>query len=387
VKPRLSCAVVRVSVMSLNYVIIGAGLYGSVLARRLAEANRSVMIIDRRPHIGGNCYSEQIDGIEVHRYGPHIFHTSNERVWQFVNRFARFNHYRHRGVVRSGSRLFSFPINLTTLHQLWGVTTPVEAARLLAAKREPIERPRNLEEWALSQVGRELYELFVRGYTTKQWGRAPDQLPSSILRRIPIRLTWDDQYFDDCYQGIPTDGYTRMFENMLDHPGIRVETTVDFESSRSELVSDGERLIYSGKIDEYYNYRFGPLEYRSLRFELERLAGDFQGTAIVNNADIDVSYTRTIEHKHFSFVQAKQTVITREYPTAYELGGEAFYPLVDQRNGELYERYRVLAARESSNVRFGGRLGSYQYFDMHQVIAQALHDADIELRDVELLAA
>jgi len=282
--------------VAFDYVIVGAGLFGSVLARRVAEAGRTVLLVERRPHIGGNCYSESIGGIEVHRYGAHIFHTDSVRVWEFVNRFTRMNHYRHRGVVRHGERLFSFPINLLTLHQLWGVRTPAEAEARLARERLPIDRPRNLEEWILSQVGPELYETFIRGYTAKQWGRDPAELPAAIIRRLPIRLTWDDSYFSDRYQGIPEQGYTRMFENLLDHRGIRVQTGVDFLTARNELLGAGRRLVYSGQIDQFFDYRYGPLEYRSLRFEIERRHGDFQGAAVVNYAAADVPYTRIIEH-------------------------------------------------------------------------------------------
>lgn len=370
----------------IDYVIVGAGLFGSVFARSVAEAGKRVLLVDRRSHIAGNCYSEPVSGVEVHRYGPHIFHTNNREVWDFVNRFTDFNHYRHRGVVRSGDRLFSFPINLTTLHQLWGVTTPAEARARLEAVREPCERAENLEHWIVSQVGRELYELFVRGYTTKQWGRDPARLPASIIRRIPIRLTWNDNYFDDQYQGIPLHGYTRMFENMLDHPNIRVETCVDFFAHRSELTFPGQ-LVYSGKIDEFFDYRFGPLEYRSLRFETETLAGDFQGTAIVNHGDHDVPFTRIVEHKHFAFQESDNTVITREFPEKYEVGREAYYPIRDAMNTARYEQYRKLAAQ--TGVIFGGRLGSYQYYDMHQVIAQAMTIAAKHLigRRVTLRAA
>lgn len=365
--------------MPVDYVIVGAGLFGGVFARQMADAGRSVLLIDRRPHIGGNCYSERIDGIDVHRYGPHIFHTDNERVWQFVNRFTKFNHYRHRGVVRSGDRMFSFPINLLTLHQLWGISTPQEAEQRLASVREPIESPANLEEWALSQVGRELYETFVRGYTTKQWGRDPRDLPAAILRRLPIRLTWDDSYFGDAYQGVPVDGYTRLFENLLDHPLIRIETPVDFFAHRGELRSTARRLVFSGMIDEFFNYRFGALEYRSLRFETERFTGDYQGAAIVNYADARVPYTRTVEHKHFALQQSDWTVITREFPQKYNPGGEAFYPIGDESNDALHRRYRAMAEAEEPDVLFGGRLGSYRYYDMHQVIAQALHLAEKEM--------
>ncbi len=287
--------------------------------------------------------------------------------------------YRHRVAACSGERLFSFPINLLTLHQLWGVRSPAEAEARLAQAREPIAAPRNLEEWILSQVGRELYETFIRGYTTKQWGRDPAELPAAIIRRLPIRLTWDDRYFDDRYQGIPETGYTRMFENLLDHPGIRLETGVDFIAHRRELLARGVRLIYSGQIDAFFDYRFGPLAYRSLRFEIERRTGDFQGAAIVNYCDASVPHTRIIEHKHFAAQSCGPTVLTYEYPQAWTPGGEAYYPIRDAGNSALYDRYARLAAHEAPRVLFGGRLGSYQYYDMHQVIGEALAVADREL--------
>lgn len=360
----------------LDYVIIGAGMFGSVFARCAAEAGRRVLIVERRPHLAGNCFSEQIDGVEVHRYGPHIFHTRDPQIWAFVNRFTTFNHYRHRGVVRHGDRLFSFPINLTTLHQVWGVTTPLEARRRLEAAREQTSGD-NLESWIVGQIGRELYELFVRGYTTKQWGRDPSELPASIIKRIPIRLTWDDSYFDDPYQGIPTQGYTRMFENMVDHANIRVETNVDFFADRKELAALAPKLVYSGKIDEFFDYRFGELEYRSLRFQTTRMTGDFQGASIVNYADRNVPYTRVVEHKHFAMQESERSVVTYEFPQAYQQGREAFYPVRDWRSQQIYLRYRRLADEGSAII--GGRLGSYQYFDMHQVVGQAMITAQREL--------
>ena len=360
-----------------DYIIVGAGMYGSVFARCAAEAGRRALLIDRRPHIAGNCYTEQVDGVEVHRYGPHIFHTNDPDVWGFVNRLAKFNNYRHRGLVRHRDRLYSFPINLATLHQVWGTSTPLEAKRKLEEVREPDDRD-TLESWAVSQIGRELYELFIRGYTTKQWGRDPSELPSSIIKRIPIRLTWDDNYFDDRFQGVPIDGYTRMFENMLDHPNIKIETGVDFFANRRELEAAAPRVVYSGKIDEFFDYRFGQLDYRSLRFRTTRLSGDFQGAAIVNYADRNVPYTRVVEHKHFAMRESERTVVTFEYPQAYEAGREPFYPVRDWRSVQIYQRYRKLADESSAII--GGRLGSYQYFDMHQVIGQALVAAERELR-------
>ena len=357
----------------LDYVIVGAGMYGSVFARYVAEAGRRVLVVDRRPNIAGNCYSERVDGVEVHRYGPHVFHAQDPEIWAFVNRFASFNHYRRRGLVRHRDRLYSFPINLMTLHQVWGVSTPLEAKRRLDAVREPTSGD-TLEAWIVGEIGRELYELFVRGYATKQWGRDPSELPSSLIKRVPIRLNWDDSYYDDRFQGVPIDGYTRMFENMLDHPNIEVQTGVDFFANRAELEAAAPQLVYSGKIDEFFDYRFGELDYRSLRFRTTRLSGDFQGAAIVNYADRNVPYTRVVEHKHLSMRENERTVVTFEYPQPYATGREPFYPVRDWRNAQLYQRYRQLADEGTAII--GGRLGSYQYLDMDQVIGQAMVAAE-----------
>lgn len=356
--------------MLANYVIVGCGLYGATFARRVAELGFSAVLVDKRSHIGGNCYTENRDGINVHVYGPHIFHTDDEGIWNFVNRFATFNHYRHRGCVNHQGRLFSFPINLLTLHQLWGVATPAEAERRLAEVRVPCANPRNLEEWILAQVGRELYETFIHGYTSKQWNCEPRKLPSSIIRRIPIRLTYDDSYFDDRYQGIPVEGYTRLIENMLDHPSIRYETDVDFFENQREITALGNTMVYTGKIDEFFDYRYGRLAYRSLRFEHEHHEGNYQGAPIVNYTDKSVPFTRITEHKHFAFGTQPHTVITREFPQEYDEQKIPYYPIRDEANSEIYERYRSLA--KQSGVVFGGRLGTYQYLDMHQVIGQAL---------------
>src|SRR5262245_9670256 len=323
--------------MLFDYAIVGCGMFGAVFARVMAGHGRRVLLIDKRDHIGGNCYSEQIEGIHIHRYGPHIFHTSNEQVWKFVNRFARFNHFRLRTPVNSHGRLFSFPINLMTLHQLWGVTTPGEALRKLAEVRVACDDPRNLEEWILAQVGPEIYETFIRGYTTKQWGRPPRELPASIIRRIPIRLTYNDRYFDDVYEGIPIGGYTRLFENLLDHPNIHCVLGVDYFEHRDQLEQDAEKTVYSGKIDEFFEYRFGPLAYRSLRFEQQVREGDFQGCSVVNYTAADVPYTRILEHKHFAMQTALQTVITYEYPDQYEPHKTPYYPIRDEHNSRVYE--------------------------------------------------
>ncbi len=363
--------------MHYDYLVVGGGMFGAVFARRAAECGRRVQIIDKRPHVAGNCYTEQIAGVEVHRYGPHIFHTDNPRVWEFLNRFTQFNHYTHHVRVRRGERIFSFPINLMTLAQVWGVVTPADAERKLAEARVPCEHPRNLRDWILAQVGEELYELFIRGYTAKQWGRDPAELPASIIRRLPIRLTYDDRYFGDRFQGIPVGGYTRMFENMLDHDAIDVVLGVDYFEHAQALQAAAEKVVYTGKIDEYFDCRFGELAYRSLRFEHEVLAGDFQGTAIVNYTDAAVPFTRITEHKHFAYQASPQTVITREYPADYHRGQIPYYPIRDAANSALYERYRAEAGRQG--LLLGGRLATYQYYDMHQVVAQALALAEREL--------
>ena len=356
--------------MPADYVIVGCGLFGATFARRVAELGRSVVLVDKRDHVGGNCYSEDRGGIQVHMYGPHIFHTDDLRIWNFVRRFAKFNHYRHRGCVNFKGRLYSFPINLLTLHQLWGVTTPAEAEHKLAQVRIPSENPRNLEQWILSQVGRELYETFIHGYTSKQWNCDPKELPSSIIRRIPIRLTYDDRYFNDRYQGIPREGYTALIMSLLDHPNIRFETSVDFFGNEKHIRSLGQMMVYTGKIDEFFDYRFGRLEYRSLRFEHEEHRGDYQGAAIVNYTEAAVPFTRITEHKHFDFGNQSHTIITREFPQEYDETKVPYYPIRDESNTKIYERYRQLA--QGSGIIFGGRLGTYQYLDMHQVIAQAL---------------
>jgi UDP-galactopyranose mutase len=356
--------------MSFDYVIVGCGMFGSVFARSVAERGKSALLVDKRDHIGGNCYTEEVAGVHVHRYGPHIFHTNSAAVWRFVSRFSEFNNYRHRGVVRHGNRLYSFPINLLTLQQIWGITTPREAEAKLASVRIAAEDPENLESWILSQIGRELYEIFVRGYTTKQWDREPRDLPASIIRRIPIRLSYNDRYFDDLYEGIPRGGYTRMFQNMLDHPKIRVETGVDFFEHAERLRGLGQTLVYTGPIDQFFDFRFGRLDYRSLRFEKEIADGDFQGAAVVNYTDAAVPFTRIVEHKHFDPQPGSRTVITREYPQTYNASQTPFYPIRDARNMAVYEQYRAAAAE--SGVLFGGRLATYQYYDMHQVVAQAM---------------
>lgn len=355
-----------------DYLVVGAGLFGSVFAHEAKKRSHSVLVIDNRDHIGGNCYTERKEGIDVHVYGPHIFHTSDERIWRFVNQFVSFDNFVLSPKVNYKGRIFSFPVNLMTLHQLWGVTTPEEAKRKLEEVRVPCENPRNLEEWILSQVGREVYETFIYGYTKKQWMREPSELPSSIIKRLPIRLTYDDNYFNDTYQGIPKEGYTEMFRGMLQ--GCEVETGVNFFKERSSLERMAKRVVFTGRIDEYFNYTHGELEYRTLRFENHTQEGDYQGNVVVNYTSEDVPHTRITEHKHFTprkLENLKKTIWTKEYPEEWSRERVPYYPIGDERNTEKYRLYKELADKTESVI-FGGRLAEYKYYDMHQVIGSAL---------------
>ncbi len=362
-----------------DYLIVGAGLFGSVFARQMADAGRKCLVVDKRSHIGGNCFTENLGGIDVHRYGPHIFHTNSLRIWNYVRRFAEFHPYRHKVKACCRGQLYSLPINLLTLHQLWGVTTPGEARAKLESVREPVANPANLEQWALSQVGRDIYELFFRGYSQKQWGKHPRDLPASILSRLPIRLNFNDDYFDDNFQGIPIGGYTAIFEKLLG--GVDVRLGTDYFANRGHLEALAEKIVYTGQIDRFFDYCRGPLDYRTLRFETQRLAvEDFQGGAIVNYCDADVPFTRITEFKHFQ-PQGRRplhTAITHEYPMPWTQMAEPYYPINSSANDAIADEYRRL---KPPNVIFGGRLGSYRYYDMHQVIASALAAAEHELAD------
>lgn len=350
-------------------------MFGAVFARIAAEHGKKVHVIDKRHHIAGNCYTSKMEGIEVHHYGPHVFHTDNQDVWDFLNRFTTFNHYRHHVKVLDASRnLYSFPINLITLNQIWGVVTPQQAENKLASVRKPCNDPKNLREWCISKVGEELYKLFIEGYTTKQWGRDPSQLPASIIHRLPIRLTYNDCYFNDRFQGIPVNGYTRMFENMLDHDNIKVETGVDYLANKNEFSG---KVIYTGKMDEYYDYRFGELEYRSLRFDTRVMDGDYQGIAQMNYTSKNMPFTRIVEHKHFMFQQSPKTVVTFEYPQDHTRDNEPLYPVRDNQNINLYTRYAGLG---DDNVIFGGRLGGFKYVDMDTTVAWAMKVANDTLK-------
>lgn len=362
-----------------DYLIVGAGLYGATFARHAADNGKKCLVIDRRSHIGGNIYTENIEGINVHRYGAHIFHTSDKAVWDYVNRFAEFNRYTNSPMARYGDEIYNLPFNMNTFSRLWNIRTPDEAREIIERQRKEagITEPENLEEQALSLVGRDIYEKLVRGYTEKQWGRPCRELPSFIIKRLPVRFTYDNNYFNDLYQGIPVGGYTAMVEKMLD--GIEIRLNTDYFDSREELSALAEKVLFTGMIDRYFDYRFGELEYRSLRFETEVLECDnYQGNAVVNYTEYEVPYTRIIEHKHFEFGTQPKTVITKEYPAAWKQGDEPYYPVNDDRNNALYEKYKALAENEK-NVIFGGRLGLYKYMDMHHVVAAALKCAEAEI--------
>ena len=354
-----------------DFLIVGSGLFGSVFAQQATERGYKCLIIDKRSHNGGNVYTEKIEGINVHKYGPHIFHTSNEKIWNYVNRFATFNSFVNRPKVNYKGDLYSFPINLFTLYQLFGVKTPKEASDLLESIKIHTDSPKNLEEWILSQVGEEIYRKFIYGYTKKQWGREPKDLPSSIIRRLPIRLSFDDNYFDDLYQGIPEGGYTKMIENIQGQVEVRLNT--DFFSNKEHFELIAKRIVFTGAIDEFFGYQLGTLEYRSLKFETEILeTSDYQGNALINYTEETIPYTRICEHKHFEFIKSETTVITREYPDSWSPGKERYYPVNDSRNNLIYSGYKRMAESLSPKYIFGGRLAEYKYYDMHQVIASAI---------------
>lgn len=365
--------------MKYDYLIVGTGLYGAVFARKKTEAGKKCLVIDRRSHVAGNIYSEKMEGIEVHKYGPHIFHTDKEMVWGYVNRFAKFNHFIYCPVANYKGELYNLPFNMNTFTKMWAdVTTPEQAQERIRAQVEAagIKEPRNLEEQAISFVGTDIYEKLIKGYTEKQWGRPCTELPAFIIKRLPVRWTFDNNYFNHPYQGIPVDGYTKMVERMLE--GIEVKLGVDYLEERDKLAQQAETIVYTGAIDAYFDYCYGELEYRSLRFETEVLkAVNFQGVAGMNYTDRDHPYTRIIEHKHFQFGAGNpdKTVITKEYPAQWSRGDEPYYPVNNEKNTAIYEKYKELAGKEK-NLRFGGRLGTYRYMDMDQVILQALEDAE-----------
>lgn len=358
--------------MSYDYLIVGAGLFGSIFAHEATKRGKKCLVIEKRDHIGGNCYTQNVEGINVHKYGAHIFHTSNKTVWNYIQQFAEFNRFTNSPVARYKDELYSLPFNMLTFNKMWGVITPQEAEAKIKEQiaKENITEPQNLEEQAISLVGRDIYEKLIKGYTEKQWGRKCTELPAFIIKRLPVRYTYDNNYFYDTYQGIPIGGYTGIFERMLD--GIEVKLNVDFFAEREYYENLAEKIVFTGMIDEYFGYQFGKLEYRSLRFDNEVLdMPNYQGNAVVNYTEAEVPYTRIIEHKHFEYGTQPKTVITREYSKEYEEGDEPYYPINDQRNNELYAQYKTLADN-TPNVIFGGRLAQYKYFDMHNIIAEAL---------------
>lgn len=360
--------------MGKRFLIVGSGFFGAVCARELTDAGHQCHVIEKRDHIGGNCYTREIEevGCHEHVYGPHIFHTNSTEIWNYINRFTEFNHFSYRPRVNYQGRTYSFPINLMTLYQLWGTATPESAAAKLRKVREPIENPGNLEEWCLAEVGREVYETFVRGYTLKQWRRDPKELPASLIKRLPIRLTYDDNYYRDRYQGIPVEGYTRIFERLLE--GIRVDLGTDFLENRDDWISKYDHVVFTGSPDAFFGYSEGTLEYRSLDFERELVdVTDFQGVAGMNFTEESVPFTRIVEHQHFHMNYCHdRTLITREFPGEWSPGKAEFYPIDTKENRATYKSYCSLKNEVANQVSFGGRLGEYRYYDMHQVIGAAL---------------
>lgn len=361
-----------------DYLIVGAGPFGSVFAHEAYKRGKKVLVIDRRNHIGGNMYCENKDGINIHVYGAHIFHTSMKYVWDYVNQFATFNNYVNSPVANYKGEIYNLPFNMNTFSKMWGISTPDEAKAIIEKQRSVItDIPKNLEEQAISLVGTDIYEKLIKGYTEKQWGRPCTEIPSFIIKRLPVRYTYDNNHFNDRYQGIPEGGYTKLIENILE--GIEVRLGVVFIKEREELSKIADKIVYTGPIDEYYNYEFGQLEYRGLRFETECLETEnYQGVAVVNYTDDDVPYTRIIEHKHFEFGKQPVSYVTKEYPADWKVGDEAYYPVNNQKNQDLYTKY-ALKAKEENNVIFGGRLSEYVYYDMDKVIASALRLVEKEL--------
>ena len=357
-----------------DYLIVGAGLFGSMFAYRAHKAGKKCLVIDRNSHIGGGCYTEQINGINVHKYGPHIFHTSNKQVWDFMNSLVPFNDFINSPIACYKGMRYNLPFNMNTFHQLWGVNTPDEAKAVIEKQRAEyadIEEPRNLEEQALKLAGRDIYETLVKGYSEKQWGMKATEIPAFVIRRLPFRFEFNNNYFNDTYQGIPIGGYTQIFEKLLDGSEVRLDT--DFCSNREFFDGVAQKTVYTGQIDAFYDYRFGELDFRSLRFEHKILEGvkDFQSNAVVNYTEAEVPYTRCIEHKHFEFGKQPDTVITYEYSRKWEKGAAPYYPINNDRNNTLYAQYAQLAQKEK-NVIFGGRLAEYKYYDMHQIVEKVL---------------
>ncbi|WP_321373667.1 UDP-galactopyranose mutase [uncultured Draconibacterium sp.] len=361
---------------TFDFLIVGAGLFGSVFAAEMKKRGKKCLVIDKRKHVAGNVYTEKREDINVHVYGAHIFHTSNKRVWDYVNNLVEFNRYTNSPVANYKGRLYNLPFNMNTFYQLWGVSNPEQAKQKIEEQREAykhIKKPKNLEEQALVLGGKDIYERLIKGYTEKQWGRPATQIPAFIIRRLPFRFTFDNNYFKELYQGIPIGGYTKFVEKLLE--GVEVRTEVNFFEDKTNLLALADKVVFTGKIDEYFDYQYGKLEYRSLHFEHEVLETDnFQGNAVVNYTDREIPFTRILEHKHFEFGQQKRTIITREYPHEYSKDNESYYPINDEKNQSIYEKYLKLSEK-NKNIIFGGRLAEYKYYDMHQVIEKALDKA------------
>ena len=362
--------------MKYDYLIVGSGLFGSIIAYEMTKRGKNCLVIEKRDHIGGNVYTENTENINVHKYGAHIFHTNNRKVWDYINQFADFNRYTNSPVANYKGELYNLPFNMNTFYQMWKVKTPEEAKSKISQQKAEykIENPKNLEEQAISLIGKDIYEKLVKGYTEKQWGRDCTELPAFIIKRLPVRYTFDNNYFNDLYQGIPIGGYTKIIEKMLE--GIEVKLSTDFFDEKEKWLKSADKIIFTGMIDQYFDYCYGELEYRGLDFEFETLdMENYQGNAVINYTDRETPFTRIIEHKHFENSQSDKTIITREYPKTWTKGEEAYYPMNDDKNSELFKKYQKLAESEG-NVIFGGRLGMYQYFDMWQVIDEALKLVD-----------
>ncbi|EML6323437.1 UDP-galactopyranose mutase [Bacillus cereus] len=363
-----------------DYLIVGAGLFGAVFAHEASKKGKKCLVIDKRNHIGGNVYTENIEGINVHKYGAHIFHTNNKKIWDYVNSFVEFNRYTNSPVANFKGEIYNLPFNMNTFNKLWGVITPQEAKEKIEEQKRDakITEPKNLEEQAISLVGTDIYEKLIKGYTEKQWGRSATELPAFIINRLPVRFTYDNNYFNDKYQGIPIGGYNVIIEKMLENSEVRLG--IDFFENREELEEMAHKVVFTGMVDQFFDYKYGVLEYRSLQFENEIISNidNYQGNAVVNYTDRETPYTRIIEHKHFEFGSQEKTVITKEYPSEWKPGDEPYYPINNKKNTELYKKYKELADKED-NVIFGGRLATYKYYDMHQIIGSALVTVEKEL--------
>ncbi|MDR1721467.1 MAG: UDP-galactopyranose mutase [Methanobrevibacter sp.] len=367
--------------MKYDYLIVGSGLFGAVFAYEMANAGKKVLVIEKRDHIGGNVYTEEREGINIHKYGAHIFHTSDKDVWDYINKFTDFNRYTNSPIAIYKDELYNLPFNMNTFHQIWGVKTPKEAKEIIEKQKEEygVENPKNLEEQAINLVGIDIYEKLIKGYTEKQWGKKCTELPPFIIKRLPVRFTYDNNYFNDLYQGIPIGGYTKIIEIML--KDVEVKLNTDFIEEREKWEKIASKILYTGMIDQYYDYCYGELEYRSLKFQHElKDTENYQGNAIVNYTEAEIPYTRIIEHKHFENEITNKSVITKEYPKTWEKGQEAYYPINDDKNTKLYEKYNKLT-KEEKNTLFGGRLAKYKYYDMWEIIKEALNLVSNELKD------